>query len=90
MVRKEKGIRQESEVDPLNCLTKEERRKAIRNEHAKREKIWLDKLRHLNIWPVLFVCGAEHVNPFCELLKKERLTPKVVCGDWSPKGTDPW
>ena len=36
----------------------------IRTSHSIREQYWLEKLLDLDRWPVLFVCGACHVESF--------------------------
>lgn len=77
------GIRQEADLHMdvfYERLSPDELHKAIRAEHAKRERIWLDQIRRLDAWPVLFVCGAKHVVPFCALVKREGLSCETVAG----------
>ena len=64
---------------PLEALTR-----VIREEHAKREKIWSDEIRRLDVWPVLFVCGANHATPFAALLAKHGVECELIAVDWSP------
>lgn len=33
-----------------------------------REKVWLENIERSNVWPLLFVCGANHFNEFKKLL----------------------
>jgi hypothetical protein len=56
-------------------------------EHTKRERYWLNQLRSLNRWPVLFVCGANHVCSFHALLGQEDVTACVETEDWEYNNT---
>ena len=57
-------------------------------EHAKefavRENYWSVQLLMADTWPVLFVCGAEHIRSFSTMLKSHGVVSKVVCNDWTP------
>lgn len=55
----------------------------VADSHAMRERYWLDRLRALNQWPVLFVCGADHVASFCVLLEHEAIAAHVAAKDWA-------
>jgi hypothetical protein len=46
----------------------------IRASHSIRERHWMTELLDLNNWPVLFICGAEHVLPFQQLLQENGLS----------------
>lgn len=54
----------------------------IQQEWRKREAHWLTKLNELNSWPVLFVCGASHVNSFVELLSSNGIDTGLVVECW--------
>ncbi len=54
---------------------------------AKRERYWLEQLRDFNVWPVLFVCGADHVPSFCQLLKQQGISVHVAAEDWTSNNT---
>ncbi len=58
---------------------------AYRKEDEKRERCWLEEFRSLNVWPVVFVCGAYHVEWFRPLLESEGLSCKVIVSRW-PSG----
>ena len=90
------GIRQEGQIrlshyylqQPTNSrhrkpLTEEEVQQRMDESDRKREHYWLSKLVEFNTWPVLFVCGAEHSLPFCDLLQKNSLDTVLVAYDWS-------
>ena len=68
---------------PLEALAR-----VIREEHAKREKIWLDEIRRLDVWPVLFVCGANHATPFAALLTEHDVECELIAVDWSPTASN--
>lgn len=40
----------------------------IENTYRQREAEWLKRINTLNIWTVLIICGADHYEPFYELL----------------------
>src|SRR5206468_12782714 len=45
----------------LSDLPEAEISSRVAESYQKREQYWLGHLRALNCWPVLFVCGADHV-----------------------------
>lgn len=57
---------------------------AIRAEYRKREEYWLRQLQALDVWPVLFICGASHVASFLQLLSESNVETKVLKQDWEP------
>lgn len=59
----------------------------VAESHAKRERYWLEQLRTLNLWPVLFVCGADHVRTFCQLLKQQGISAQIGAEDWASNNT---
>jgi len=60
----------------------EEAKPQIRNSNDKREREWLSRLTSQNLFPVLFVCGADHVDSFAALLWKHDINVHVVHRDW--------
>jgi hypothetical protein len=52
--------------------------------HSQREQYWLDRLLELDLWPVLFVCGANHVDTFAAKAMACRRTVGVLHRDWAP------
>jgi len=54
----------------------------IAESHAKREQYWLEQLGYLDLWPVLFVCGADHVLSFCQLLKQQGISVYIAAEYW--------
>jgi hypothetical protein len=81
------GIRQENDIK-LEGLRKNWKSKTIEREvlkeHRKREAIWLMWIKACSYYPVLFVCGANHVKSLASLLKSEGLDTKVLSKDWAP------
>lgn len=84
------GIRQEADIRAHALpatLPESEVATSLADSNAKREQYWLEQLRGLNEWPVLFVCGADHVASFCRLLKHEGIAPHVAAEDWVSSST---
>jgi hypothetical protein len=55
-----------------------------RASHEIRERYWLKELLDLDLWPTLFVCGANHVELFCQALVAGGLHVSVLAQDWAP------
>ena len=53
-------------------------------DYKKREPYWLLKIQELNVFPMLFVCGALHIDSFSHLLESAGFTPKVINKCWDP------
>lgn len=86
-VRKQLGIRTENDIRAhgfLNNWTPEQIETEVRKSHKIREQYWLNQLRILNSWPLLFVCGANHSEPFSALLRSNGLEVIVPFADWEP------
>jgi len=58
--------------------------RAVRCSDQKREREWIRRLRGHNRFPVLLVCGADHVQSFCTQAGKHGLTVEIVVKDWEP------
>ncbi len=88
--RAELKIRQENDIRISafpSTLPESEVAARLAESHAKRERYWLEQLCGLNLWPVLFVCGADHVASFCHLLKQEAIVTHVAAKDWASNNT---
>lgn len=48
----------------------------------KREPGWIQKILEFNNWPLLFVCGSEHVESFKKLLSKNSIKVVIVDKNW--------
>lgn len=84
--RAELNILQENGIRILirrSKLPESEVAKRLEESYAKRERYWLEQLRDLNLWPVLFVCGADHVASFCKLLEQEIIVVHIAATDWT-------
>jgi hypothetical protein len=53
-------------------------------EHRKRERVWLERLHAFDIWPTLFVCGANHTHGFAAMLEGHGVRVEVAAEDWEP------
>jgi hypothetical protein len=88
--RRDLGIRQENDIRiSAFPATMPESEVAVRvaESHAKRERYWLDQLCDLSTWPALFVCGADHVASFSQLLKQQGMAVQVAAEDWASNST---
>ena len=47
-----------------------------------RERLWLRELNRMEQWPVLFVCGANHMSSFQQILEQDNITVCVAAKDW--------
>lgn len=86
MERAKLGIQQENDIRISafpSTLPESEVARRVAESHKKREGYWLEQLRSLNLWPVLFVCGADHVASFCNLPNYEGIIPHVAAEDWA-------
>lgn len=63
--------------------SKDEIQDRIKAAYRKREAVWIKKIQDLNTWPLLFVCGSEHVTPFCSQLCEQDYTVKIETNNWT-------
>ena len=47
-----------------------------------REKYWIERLRRLPLRPVLFICGANHIQTFFPRLIDNGMPSQVISSDW--------
>ena len=86
-VREQLGIRAENDIQLQGFCsnwTTEQIKAEVRKSYEIREKYWLNQLRILNSWPLLFVCGANHIEPFSALLRSNGFEVIVPFADWEP------
>lgn len=79
------GIRQENSIRIQNFpekVSEDEVQNQLNASDRKREEYWLQQLLELNSWPVLFICGANHVNPFLKLIESNGMQTFLVASDW--------
>jgi hypothetical protein len=83
--RAELGIRQENSIR-VQYFPKKVSETEVLNElntsDRKREEYWLQQLLALNSWPVLFICGANHVDPFLKLIENNGIQTSLIASDW--------
>jgi hypothetical protein len=60
----------------------------IKAAYSRREREWLRRIEEAKTWPVLFVCGADHVEPFRRLCSESGLKVQVLEGEWIPASVD--
>ncbi len=86
-MRQKLGVRQENAIRAFGFFqnrTEAQIQSDLRESHAVREQYWLGQLRSLDLWPVVFICGAEHTEPFARLLRAEGLEVIIAFPDWKP------
>lgn len=87
ILRKELAVRSENEIKTDGFLynwADEHIDAEVRKSHDIRERYWLNQLLILNSWPLLFICGANHVEPFLALLRKNDFEVIAPFFDWEP------
>lgn len=69
--------------DRVSC-DEAKRRKC--ESRTKRELYWLERLQTVpeSEWPVLFICGADHVKSFKGILEDNGFSVETIADDWSP------
>jgi hypothetical protein len=82
------GIRQENDIRIQDWLSQSnlsdsEIQSMVMESHARRERHWLEQLNDFNVWPVLFVCGADHVPSFHQLLQQQGIATHIAAEDWA-------
>ena len=54
----------------------------MREADCLRETYWPQKVSELNVWPILFICGATHVESLTQLATKHAKYPVLLAADW--------
>ncbi|AKH38458.1 MULTISPECIES: hypothetical protein [Nitrosomonas] len=68
----------------LSGWSETEIKKRIAESHVERERYWMEQIQKLNQWPLLFVCGADHVESFRNILVQEDIKVCIAALDWVP------
>jgi hypothetical protein len=66
----------------MNVQSEEVVQAQLEEQFRIRETVWLQRLEGLSVWPVLFVCGANHVRSFSARLAAPGVSVKVVHPNW--------
>lgn len=83
--RNEAGIRQANDVRIagfLDDLDEDEIAAQIDDSYKLRELFWLNEIGRIGMWPVLFVCGANHVQSLAEQAGSMGIQVHVLYEDW--------
>ena len=84
--RAQLGVEQENDIRIgvfLSDGEESEVQERLRVQFRKREQDWLRRLLAFDHCPVLYVCGANHVPSFSELLREAGIACEVVDSDWA-------
>jgi hypothetical protein len=79
------GVKQENDICIsafLNGKSEEDVEAALKEQFHIRESVWLDRVEALDTWPVLFICGANHVPSFTALLQESGVECEVLYANW--------
>jgi hypothetical protein len=68
----------------LNDLAEKIINQDVRVSHDRRECYWLSRIIDFNLWPILFICGANHVDSFAAKARTATFSIEVLERDWSP------
>jgi hypothetical protein len=81
------GIQQRNDIELSGFFTgsdPDEIEAKVRRSHDIREQFWASRLKSMNAYPVLFICGAAHVNSFQEKLAALGYDVIVLIENWAP------
>lgn len=90
--RFELGVRQDNDIraEYLFCDSTKEQieanvlaRGSVPSDQI-REQYWLRKVQNFDVWPLLFICGANHFTSFAALLKAGGINVVEAYPDWGP------
>jgi hypothetical protein len=85
--RKALGIGEEDDIRMRGFFSGRDPREIendVRASYALRESRWFDCVMELDTWPLLFVCGANHAEPFCRRLQTFGIEAGVLVESWAP------
>ncbi len=57
--------------------------------HGIRERVWIARIYAANLWPTLFICGADHVMNLQALLCQTGCESRIIEMDYDPAPGDP-
>jgi len=83
--RNEHGIQQENDIRAsfmFKTVDEQDILKKVYESHKKRESLWLNRIEKVNTWPVLVLCGSNHVNSFSNLVKEQGYKLEILFEDW--------
>lgn len=86
--REQLGIRQRNEITCAGFfanLNPDEIEAQVRQSYDIRETCWLTRLVAFGVYPVVFICGAAHVESFQDKLLAQGHDPVVLTGNWVPR-----
>ena len=69
-------------VDNVNQHELIEGVQRLRNEF--RERVWIARIISHNTWPVLFICGSNHVIAVYELFRQLGMNSRILHSDFDP------
>ena len=88
--REQLGIQQRNEIvlaGFFRDLGPEEIEAQVRRSYDIREEYWIAKLAEFTDHPIVFICGADHVESFRDKLLAQGYDAVVVISNWTPRDT---
>lgn len=88
--RQQLGIQQRNEIEFAGFfgdLSREEIEARVHRSYDIREEYWTTKLAELAAYPMVFICGADHVNSFRNKLLAQGHDAVVLTSNWIPSDT---
>ena len=67
----------------LNSSSPEKIEQLIQDSYRRREAHWLQCIMQKELWPTLFICGANHSEPFHKLVSQSNTHAVLLSDDWS-------
>lgn len=58
------------------------------DDYAKRERVWLERLKDMFQDPMLFVCGIDHLDTFGSLLRRSNYACEILEKRWQSNQMD--
>jgi len=82
-VNKVKDYSEELSLNNLSAQEYEKYDERTQNVYRQRELEWLRRIKNIGTWPVLIICGANHCQPFFDLLSKEGINTVKESSEWA-------
>jgi hypothetical protein len=83
-IKQENAIRAENDFS-VSPVSEEEIQRRVKASYDLREQYWLDRIFELDCWPVLLVCGADHVDTIAAKAKERGCSVSILIRDWEPE-----
>ena len=76
------GIELFPDIKDFSTELKDEYYERLQKHMRNREKIWLEKIKDHNVYPLLITCGADHFECFADLLEQNHISVIPESSKW--------